>query len=214
MVLLVEMFKIDFKLYLVTNRKLCSNLALHDVIKQAVKSGIKAVQLRENDLSYDELLKLSSQIYNITSKANVKLFINNNIDILKKINADGIHCKEKGISVSFARSLFPNHLIGVSCHSLKSARKAEDDGADFIVFGPIYSTPSKIEYGEPQGVNKLLEITSTVRLPVFAIGGITPARIKECLNAGAYGVAVISAIMGAKNVVEVIDKFKNELETL
>ncbi|MEJ5350927.1 MAG: thiamine phosphate synthase [Melioribacteraceae bacterium] len=208
------MFKIDFRLYLITNRKLCSNLSLQNVIEQAVKSGLKAVQLRENDLSDDELLKLANQIYTITSNANAKLFINSNIDIVSKINADGIHCKENGLSVKIVRKYLPSCLIGVSVHSLRSAYQAESDGADFIVFGPIYSTPTKITYGLPQGLDKLQEITSSIKLPVFAIGGISPEKAKECLDAGAFGVAVVSSIMSSNNIPKVIEEYKEVLGDL
>lgn len=208
------MFKIDFKLYLITNRKLCSNLSLQNVIEQAVESGVKAVQLRENDLSDDELLNLANQIYSVTSTTNAKLFINNNIDIVIKTNAQGIHCKENGLSIKIVKKRLPKCIIGVSVHSLRSAYQAELDGADFIVFGPIYSTPSKITYGPPQGIDKLQEITSSIKLPVFAIGGISPGKAKECLDAGAFGVAVVSSIMSSNNIPKVIEEYKEVLGEL
>lgn len=208
------MNKIDFKLYLITNRKLCKYYTLYEVIKRAINSGLKSIQVRENDLPVENLIELMNQIITITSKTNTKIFINNNLNIINKVNVDGIHCKDDGELLKLTRNLFPNHLIGASCHSLNSACQAEVFGADFIVFGPVYSTPSKIKYGQPQGISKLKEITSSVKLPVFAIGGIIPERVNECLNAGAYGVAVISAIMSAKNISEMLYKYEKELGSL
>ena len=89
--------------------------------------------------------------------------------------------------------------MGVSTHSLKEAVQAEKDGADFITFGPIYHTPSKLKYGEPLGTDALREATSEVSLPVLAIGGITPERVKEVIESGSSGVAVISAILGSRD---------------
>lgn len=212
---MAEINNIEFKLYLVTNRKLCKFYSLQELLSYAANSGIKAIQIRENDLPDEKLIKFVEQILILKSFHQVKFFINNNFKIVEKVNnIDGIHCKENNLGVSLIRKKFPKILIGVSCHSLKSALKAQKDGADFIVFGPIYSTPSKIIYGQPQGLNKLKEITSSLKLPVFAIGGITPERVKECLDLGAHGVAVMSPIMTAENVIEVINKYKNELGEL
>ncbi|MCX7797531.1 MAG: thiamine phosphate synthase [Melioribacter sp.] len=207
------MSKIDFKLYLVTNRKLCKFLTLEEILGLAADYGVKAIQIRENDLSDDELIyltkKLTSKIVN-----KVKFFINNNLNVVNNVSVHGIHCKENGLNIKLVKYMYPKHLIGVSCHSLESAFQAENEGADFIVFGPIFSTPSKINYGNPQGIDKLAEITSSIKLPVFAIGGVTPDRVKECLSAGAAGVAVMSTIMEAKDLVYVLNQYRTELNGL
>ncbi len=167
------------------------------------------MQLREKDLSGRELYELAKRLRAISKQSNAKLFINDRVDIILAAEADGVHCPEQGMPVTTARKLLPKNHIGVSVHSVESALAVEQDGADFITFGPVFSTSLKAEYGSPQGLDALAEVTACVNIPVFAIGGITPDRARECLKRGAHGVAVVSAVMSARDVGKAVSDFKN-----
>jgi thiamine-phosphate pyrophosphorylase len=127
--------------------------------------------------------------------------LNDRLDLVMALGADGVHLRADSLPVSVARRLLGGgYLIGISTHSVEEARIAEAEGADFIVLGPIFDTPSKRTYGTPLGVHVLDEACRTIRLPIFAIGGITPIRIAHVLSSGAYGVAVISSILQSPSI--------------
>lgn len=193
---------VDFKLYLITDRKLVSrHVSLVTAVKDALKGGVKAIQLREKDLNTRDLLKLAYDMRKITNRYNAKLFINERLDIALAVGADGVHLTQNSIPAdAVKRTVRKKLLIGVSTHSLKEARDAERAGADFITFGPVYMTPSKLKYGRPLGTGKLKNICSRVHIPVHAIGGIKSHKIKETEKAGAFGVALISEIFAAEDI--------------
>jgi thiamine-phosphate pyrophosphorylase len=195
---------IDFRFYLITDRKqIADRYSLTAAVREALKGGVKAIQLREKDLDTLELLKLAYKMRKMTRKYNTKLFINDRIDVALAAGADGVHLTQNSIPAGAVRKVVKNKLlIGVSTHSLKEAKEAEKAGADFITLGPIYRTPSKLKYGKPLGLDKLAEVSSKIKIPVFAIGGIKSHRVKTVSKAGAYGVAMISEIFGAEDIEE------------
>ena len=193
---------IDFKLYLITDRKqVADRYSLIASVRQALKGGAKAIQLREKDLDTRELLKLAYKMRELTARYDARLFINDRLDIALAAGADGVHLTQNSIPADAVRKVIKEKLmIGVSTHSLKEAKEAEEAGADFITLGPIYRTPSKLKYGKPLGLDKLGEVSRKVRIPVFALGGIKSHRVKAAKKAGAYGAAMISEIFGAGNI--------------
>ncbi len=205
------MTKPGFRYYLITDRTACAPRPLPKVLEEACRAGIQAVQLREKDLPDRALFELANEVREITIRHQTKLFINGRPDIAKAVDADGVHCRENGLSPSDIQKHWPNLSIGASVHSNEAARCAEEEGADFVLFGPVFFTPSKAKYGDPQGVSELQSIAKTVQLPVFAVGGISVDRVGPCLQTGAYGVAGISAIMTADNVPEVVEAFIDQL---
>jgi thiamine-phosphate pyrophosphorylase len=204
------MQKIDFRLYLITDRSLLPREALQYRLESLVKAGIKAIQIREKDLSARDILALAQEI----RKLPAKLFINDRADIAYAAKADGLHIPEHGFPIDEVRKIIGQKTIGKSTHSLESALRAETEGADFITFGPIYNTPSKRKFGKPLGIDKLKEVTLNISIPVFAIGGINPERVKECQRAGAFGVAVISDLLLAANPELQVKKYKESLGAL
>lgn len=193
--------RVDFRVYLITDRREAVGRPLVEVVKRAVQAGIRGVQLREKDLSGRELYSLAQELRNVTAESGARLLINDRADIAAAVGADGVHLTHESISPKHARRLLgPAGLIGQSTHSTEEARKAEEEGADFVTFGPIFATPSKLKYGPPLGTEALASVREKVRIPIFAIGGIKTHNIKDVLNAGAYGVALISAVMGAEDV--------------
>lgn len=203
-----------FRYYLITDRKLCKPLPLTEVVDQACRQGIKAVQLREKDLGGKALFSLAGEIREITRKWNAKLFVNDRADIALAVGADGVHCRETSMNPGDVKQLDDSRTVGASVHSLESARKAQRDGADFLLFGPVFYTASKAGYGSPQGVSQLRRTAKAVNIPVFAVGGVTSARAVKCRTAGAYGVAGISSIMSAVSVQQKVRQWKTTLNEL
>jgi thiamine-phosphate pyrophosphorylase len=190
---------LDFNLYLITDRKQVRGGSLNRAVEAALEGGVKAVQLREKDLSSRSLYTAAREMRELTARFGARLFINDRVDIALAVGADGVHLGGESMPVAAARKLLGTEkLIGVSCHDRSSALTAQQDGADFITFGPVYPTPSKASYGAPVGVTKLAETTKELRIPVFALGGINPANVGEVIACGAHGIGLISAIIAAE----------------
>jgi thiamine-phosphate pyrophosphorylase len=192
--------KVDFSLYLITDRRQTAGRPLTDVVRAALQGGVRAVQLREKDLPDDELLELAGNLRRLTREFGAHLLINSRLDICRAVDADGVHLGITGISVGEARrALGDRLLIGYSAHSLAEACSVQAVGADFVTFGPVFQTPSKVVYGEPVGLDRLKEACEALTIPVFALGGIKQNSIAGIMAAGARGVALISAIIAASD---------------
>jgi len=190
----------EFDLYLITDRRQTAGRDLLWVLEQALAGGVKAFQLREKDLDGRDLFFLAERCRTLCEKYHAALIINDRIDVALAVDAAGVQLGNLSLPIPTARQLLgPDILIGASTHSLEEARAAEKSGADFVVFGPVYFTPSKARYGSPLGLIALKEIVEKISLPVYAIGGIKAASIFEVRRAGIRGVALISAVMGAQN---------------
>lgn len=187
---------LDFRLYLVTDRAQTAGRPLIDVVHAALDGGVHAIQLREKDLEGGELYQLAVELRLLTARYHAKLFINDRIDVALAVDADGVHLGQHSFPVATARQLIgAEKLIGVSTHSQVEIEAAR--GADFILFGPVYFTPSKAVYGEPQGIDRLRQAVAQSPVPVIGIGGIKSAQIPAVLDAGAQGIGVITAISTA-----------------
>jgi thiamine-phosphate pyrophosphorylase len=203
----------DFDLFLVTDRSSTQGRDLFWVLQQALDGGVKAIQLREKDLSGRELFFLAEAARKLTQGYHALLLINDRIDIALAVDADGVQLGKASLPIETARSLLgPRKLLGASTHSLEEAAEAERNGADFVLFGPVYFTPSKAPYGEPQGLAALKKTVEKIPLPIYAIGGIKPENIAETRRTGVRGVALISAIMGATDPTDATKKILNLLK--
>jgi thiamine-phosphate pyrophosphorylase len=190
------------RLYLITDRKLFNGQCqMYLALETALEAGVKLVQLREKDLSVRELLDTAGWVRELTREYGARLMINDRVDIALSIGADGVHLGQAGMPAYAVRKIMGSKfLIGVSAHSIDEAVKAEEEGADFIALGPVYETPSKSGHGNPIGIRTLRKAKSHVSAPVFAIGGMKPDKVKEVREAGAHGIAVISAILASRDV--------------
>jgi thiamine-phosphate pyrophosphorylase len=203
--------QLGFSLCLVTDRAQVTG-PLEEAVEACLGAGLKAIQLREKDLAVRDLLSLARVLRESTRRHGAKLIVNDRADVALAVGADGVQRAGTSLPVSALRAISPpGFLIGASVHSLAEARAAEPEGADFLLFGPVYDTPSKREYGPPQGLSALERVASTVRLPVFAVGGVTPARVAEVVRAGASGVAVIGAVLGAARPADAVKAFLDAL---
>lgn len=199
-------------LYLITDRRNTRERPLIDMLERALAGGVRLVQLREKDLGGRELLELARSLRVLADKYGAKLLVNDRMDVARLARADGVHLGTRGFLARDARAfLGEDSIIGVSTHNMDEALAAEFEGADFITFGPVYSTPSKASYGEPVGLDALVRVSAKARVPVYAIGGLTAERIKEVVSAGATGVALISAVMAAEDVRAAAKKILDEL---
>jgi thiamine-phosphate pyrophosphorylase len=191
---------VDFNLYLITDRKV-TKMPLPEAVRLALKGGVRAVQLREKYLPMRELLALAQELRKITKESSARLFINDRVDVAVAVDADGVHLGGQSIPLAEVRRIVGrNMLIGASTHSIEEAREAEKAGADFITFGPIFSTPSKKKFGAPVGMEALRTVKKNGRIPVFGLGGIKSENIAQVMRAGADGVAMISAILAGDDI--------------
>lgn len=177
-------------LMLVSDRALCPDIV--GALKAALPAAIDAVQLREKDLPLDELLPLAHRLRDVT-RGHALLLVNSSLEVALAAAADGVHLPEAAPAIERPRSDF---LVGRSVHSLDAARRAEAEGADYLIAGPVYETRSH-PGAEPAGPALIEGVAQAVRIPVLAIGGITAERVQEVVRAGAAGVAVISAVLAS-----------------
>jgi thiamine-phosphate pyrophosphorylase len=190
-------------------------------IGAAALAGADWIQIREKDLSSGVLFELvRDAIAEVrrTGGAQTRVIVNDRLDVAVACGADGVHLGHASVPaqdvIRWCRSggAPKEFLVGVSCHSLQDARAAEAAGADYVFFGPVFDSPSKREFGAPQGTAPLREVTQTLRIPVVAIGGINTSNARECLEAGAAGVAAIrefqdsSAVERARKFVEAVHR--------
>lgn len=192
---------VDFSLYLVTDRHQTGGRPLRDVVHAALRAGVRAVQLREKDLPARSLLALARDLAELAGTCNARVFVNDRVDVCLASGSAGVHLPAAGLSASVARGLVgADRLIGVSAHSADEAVRAEREGADFIVLGPIFDTPSKRAFGPPIGLRELERARTRCRVPLFGIGGITRDRVRDVVKAGVRGVAVVGSVMAAEDV--------------
>ena len=205
------MDQLGFRLYLITDRAASPRPPV-EVVEECLGAGLRAVQLREKDLEVRALLALATPLHELTRHHGARLLINDRADVAMAVAADGVQRTHTSLPVAALRGITPpGFLIGASAHSTAEVTEAAAQGADFVVFGPVYDTPSKRRYGAPQGLAALEAAAAATTRPVVAVGGITPARVPELLATGAAGVAVIGAIYAAPRPADATKAFLDVL---
>ncbi|HJV37051.1 thiamine phosphate synthase [Geomonas sp.] len=189
---------IDFNLYLITGRGETLGRNLEFVVEEALRGGVRAVQLRDKDASTKGLYETAYELRRLTSRYGAKLLINDRVDVALAVEADGVHLGSQSLPIYKVRRLLGERkLIGVSCHNQVQAITAQEMGADFITFGPVYYTPSKAPYGDPVGLEKLCTVAEMLQIPVFGLGGINLDNCREVISCQVSGIALISGILSA-----------------
>ena len=189
------------RLLVVTDRHQTNGRPLVPLLQRVLAAGTPAIQLRERDLSARDLLTLAREVRAVTASCGSQLLINDRIDVALALTGVGVHLRSNSLPVSAARQLLgPRRLLGISVHTVDEGLLAQSQGADYIVLGPVYETPSKQMFGPPLGIHTLEKACGLVRIPIIGIGGVTAARAREMRCAGAFGAAVITAILGAADV--------------
>jgi thiamine-phosphate pyrophosphorylase len=187
--------------------------ALAQHIESAVRAGVDWVQIREKDLPGRNLMDLTRAAIracnNSSAQNRVRVLVNDRCDVAWAAGAAGVHLGGKSLPVRIVvdarRGRGPaNFLVGTSCHSLDGAIRAAEERSDYLFFGPLFATPSKVEFGAPQGLGKLAEVCRAVSIPVIAIGGITLENARECRDAGAAGIAAIRLFQQNRDLAEIV----------
>lgn len=199
----------QLKVYLITDLQQFPPEQHLKVLEAALKGGIRDIQLREKNMPLDDLLYMAIVLREMTERYGARLYINDRLDIALMVEADGVHLPENGLPANEVKARYPHLLVGVSTHSLESAKKAETDGADFVTFGPVFETPSKKEYGPPQGLEKLQSVAAALNIPVIALGGIDLQKVPSVLKHGAFGIALIRGIWNSPDIQQESSKYIN-----
>ncbi len=191
----------DYSLYLVTDRKLLGKRDLVKCIELAIQGGVTLVQLREKSVSTKEFLKLAIGVKEITARYKIPLIINDRLDIALAVDAEGLHIGQDDLPMLKARELLgPNKIIGVSASTMDEALLAEQQGADYLGVGAVFSTSTKTDASEV-GLKQLELIKKSVSIPVVAIGGISHMNLQQVIDTGIDGVSVVSAILAQENII-------------
>jgi thiamine-phosphate pyrophosphorylase len=202
--------RIDYSLYLVTDRELSRGRTTLEIVEAAVSGGVTCVQLREKTATTHRFIREALTIRDHLRAVNVPLIINDRLDVALAVGADGIHLGRNDMPLAMARSVVDNRMIiGISVESVADALAAEKGGADYLGISPIFATPTKTDTALPLGVAGLRAIRQAVGLPLVAIGGLNAGNAADIIRKGADGVAVVSAIVGADDPERAARRLKN-----
>jgi thiamine-phosphate pyrophosphorylase len=198
-------------IYPITNGAPRTPEDIFPLVEAAVAAKVPLFQIREKTLSARALFELTARVAEITHGSDTRLLVNDRSDIARAAGADGVHLTSQSLPAEVVRTTHgPGFLIGVSTHSLEEARAARVGGANFVVFGPVFETESKLAFGAPQGLSRLAEVTNNLRgFPVVAIGGITLENAGACFEAGASGVAAIRLLNDARRMSSIVESIRS-----
>ena len=187
-------------LYAVTNRVHAVGATLYEQVKEALDGGVTCVQLREKYMAEDELVREAIRLKELCSRYGVPLIINDNVDVAKAVNAYGVHIGQNDMPAHEARKILgKNKIIGVTAKAVEQAQKAEKDGADYLGSGAIFGTTTKGD-AKKMDMQTLKSITSSVNIPVVAIGGIDGDNVLQLNGTGIVGAAVVSGIFAQDDI--------------
>lgn len=205
------MKKIDYKLYLVTDRDVLKGRDLGKAIRDSILGGVTIVQLREKHVTSREFYDMAQNIKAITDEYNVPLIINDRVDIALAVGAWGVHLGQSDMPCTIARQVLgKDRIIGVSVHTLEEALEAEKDGADYLGCGAVFSTSTKKDAIDVS-IDELKTIKARVKIPVVAIGGINENNLPQLKETKVDGVAVVSALLGKENIKEATESIKAKI---
>ena len=204
-------------LYAVTDRTWLDGETLYEQVEKAIKGGVTFVQLREKNLDEESFLGEALEIQKLCKMYNIPFVINDNVEIAKKINADGVHVGQSDMKAGNVREILgKDKILGVSAQTVEQALLAEKEGADYIGVGAVFPTGSKAD-ADDVSFDTLKEICAAVNIPVVAIGGISASNVANLKESGISGIAVISAIFASddiesatKNLKELTEKVVSE----
>lgn len=203
----------NYDLYIITDQRISHGKSHLEVAEAALAGGATVIQFRDKEMKDSEAVVACREIYKLTKKKDVSFIVNDRVEIVKAVNADGVHLGQEDMSFSSARKILGKEkIIGISVETVEQALKAVEGGADYLGIGPIYPTATKPDAGKALGIARLKEVRESVNIPIVTIGGINENNLEEVLRAGADGVAVISAVVSAPDITEACRKLKNKIE--
>lgn len=181
--------------------------------KLAVQGGADIVQFRDKQISTFDMVKTAKEIKKICKQNNVLFIVNDRIDVALLSDADGVHLGKEDISILEARKILgKDKIIGATAHSLKEAKMAEADGADYIGYGHIFPTSTKLRLTKPKGLKNLKKVCNSVKIPVFAIGGIDIYNTESVIKSNASGIAVVGSVVKSKNPDKAVRELKRHFK--
>lgn len=187
----------SLRLCLVTDRSLAKGRALEYVVRACIKGGVTMVQLREKDADTRTFLELARNLKTLLRATSIPLVINDRVDIALAVEADGVHIGQKDMPLAQVRSLMPKAFVGLSITNEHQITQADAAQADYLGIGPIFAQTTKPDASTPLGITDFTDLRAKTQKPVVAIGGIKAEHTQPLLNAGANGVAIVSALMSA-----------------
>lgn len=185
----------DFRLYLATDSKYLAGRDAVALIAGCIERGVTAVQLRAKEANSRELFELGRRLLAVTRPENVPLIINDRVDIMLSLGADGVHVGRDDLPVESVRALAPKAIIGSTAKSVEDVREAEIAGADYVGVGPVFATETKDKAGPVLGPEGVASIAAASRLPCVGIGGINETNVTQLADCGLAGVCVIAGIL-------------------
>ena len=191
--------------YLVTDRRLASESFLHRLLRQAAAAGVDRILIREEDLGGRACLRLAREAVDAARGSRTTVFVNGRVDVALAAAAHGVHLDRTGLPPDVARRIAGEDLVvGATAHTLEEAIEAREQGADYLFFGPVFPPLSHAADRTPVGIAKLERVLRTVRIPIYAIGGITPESLAALRGLPLGGVAMISAFVRAPSVPDLV----------
>jgi len=204
--------RFDLRVYVITHAGFRGR-SHEDVARAAVAGGATALQLRDKESAGRALVGTARRLVALANPAGVPVVVNDRVDVALAAGADGVHVGEDDLPVADARRLLgPERIVGASAGTVEEARRAEQEGADYLGVGPVFPTATKADAGEAIGLDGLRKIVAAVRVPVVGIGGITVENAAQVVLAGAAGVAVVSAVAGADDMVEATRRLRQAVD--
>jgi thiamine-phosphate pyrophosphorylase len=207
------MTKIDYSLYLVTDRNLAQGRPVSEVVRQAVRGGVTVVQLREKDAPGRFFLEEARRLKELLAEYRVPLIINDRVDVALAADADGVHLGQDDLPLEAGRALLgPDKVIGISVSTVTEAEAAAAGGADYLGVSAIFATPTKTDTPPPVGLEGVARLRAVVNLPLVGIGGLNPTNAAAVIRAGCDGIAVVSAIMAAPDPEQAARDLRREVQ--
>jgi thiamine-phosphate pyrophosphorylase len=196
-------------LYVITDEEISNGLSHAEVAKRAIAGGADVIQLRDKNCGCHELVFVGRALRALTKRTKTLFIVNDRLDVALACGADGVHLGQDDMRVSVARQIAPHgFIIGVSVGTVEEAVRAEQEGVDYVAVSPVFSTASKDNAGPGHGLDAVRKIRNTVTIPVIAIGGIGQENAQDVITAGADGVAVISAVVGSRDITRAARELK------
>ncbi len=209
-----------YQLYYITDRKTLGPRLLEAQINATIRVGVDVVQIRDKESCTAPLAATVSHAAAVLSALGkggspitTMIVVNDRLDVALAAGAAGVHLRQSSLPAEAVRPIVPpGFLVGVSCHSLDEALRAEAATADYILLGPVFETPSKMAYGPPLGLAKLRQVTARLKIPVVALGGITVERVRACLDAGAAGIAGIRLFQDCPSLEDRVRELRHQFQ--
>ena len=188
-------------LYAIVDPEQTKGRATETVLRELLEGGIKLLQLRAKVMPAGDFLQLARVTRSLTRSYDCRLIVNDRVDIALACEADGVHLGQEDLPLHAARTLVGDRIIGISTHDVGQAKEAEEGGANYIGFGPMFGTTTKATGYSARGLGMLRRVRDAVSIPIVAIGGITEGNVNEVWRAGADSAAIISDLLGADDIV-------------